>query len=89
MNHLDELLANPEAILRLIVSRNAMRAASRACDAGSRYARYWQTKSFRWSFLRAVETVCLGGFAVGLLAGARWCGYRLRYRTRVARPLRR
>jgi hypothetical protein len=80
VDNLDELLASREMILRLIAGRKSMRAAARASNVLARKYRYQRTTDSRRYLVRGAQSASFGGIALAFLLGARWGGFRPRYR---------
>jgi hypothetical protein len=86
VDHLDELLARQETVLRLRCHRLAAVAASRGCRLAATGCRVGQKTDPRRYLLWGTAAVVLGALAQELLTAARWGGYRPRYQQPRPRP---
>jgi hypothetical protein len=85
MDHLDELLANRDAVLRLRLHRRATTTASRGCRLAATACRYQQMRNpARRMVLWGAVAVCLEALAYELTMAARWGGYRGGFRAPTA-----
>jgi hypothetical protein len=80
MDHLDVLLARPDAVLRAIAERRATSTASRGFRVAATGYRHRQLAEPRRHLRIGAAVVCLGLLAEGLVAWARWGGLRGRFR---------
>jgi hypothetical protein len=88
---MDELIAESHSILRLIVARKAMSAASRVLGKTAEERRLRQLTHPTKILRMGATAVCFSAIAAYLRSGSRWEGYRSRYRRvhpkKLVRPI--
>jgi hypothetical protein len=77
---MDELIADSQSILRLILSRRYMATATRVCTEWAQDRRRQQLVQRRRILRLGAFATFLSAFGVYFRSGARWGGYRTRYR---------
>jgi hypothetical protein len=77
---MDELIADSQSILRLILSRGAMAAASRVCTEWAHDRRQQQLVQRRRILRLGASAALVSAIGAYFHTGTRWGGYRTRYR---------
>ncbi len=77
---MDELIADSQSILRLILSRRSMATASRVCTEWSQDRRRQQLVQQRRILRLGASAALFSGLAAYYSSQKRWGGYRTRYR---------
>jgi hypothetical protein len=85
MDHIDELMARREAVLRLRLHRWGTSNAARGCRLAATGIRLGQKSDLRRYLMWGAVAVCLDAIALELWTMARWGGHRRRYQE-PARP---
>jgi hypothetical protein len=77
---MDELIADSQSILRLILSRRAMATASRVCTEWAQDLRRQQLLQRKRILRLGATATFISAFGAYFRSGMRWGGYRTRYR---------